>query len=308
MRELLATAAVESSPAEAKLLLAEAELRLGEARSAGNRLRPIADSLERSGDRAALGRAMNLLGAALFELGELDDAESAFGRALQVASQDDDAVLIARATNNLGAIANVRGQRESALALYQIAVPAYQRIGNTLGLAQSFHNMAISLRDMRRLTEADEYERRALEFSRQAGDKRVQAMARVGRAELSLMGGDPQMAHAGARLAADDYTEIHDVAGIADANRLAGVALAAMDSTVEALESLNRAVALARESATALVEAESLEGRSKLLARMGERSQAFEDAVLAQAIYKRLGATEELAAIEELVRQLEQGR
>ncbi|MFN2398936.1 MAG: tetratricopeptide repeat protein [Gemmatimonadaceae bacterium] len=124
VRELLATAAVESSPAEAKLLLAEAELRLGEARLAGNQLRPIADSLERSGDRAALGRAMNLLGAALFELGELDDAESAFGRALQVASQDDDAVLIARATNNLGAIANVRGQRESALALYQIAVPA----------------------------------------------------------------------------------------------------------------------------------------------------------------------------------------
>ncbi|MFN2398935.1 MAG: hypothetical protein ABR543_09910 [Gemmatimonadaceae bacterium] len=168
--------------------------------------------------------------------------------------------------------------------------------------------MAISLRDMRRLAEADEYERRALEFSRQAGDKRVQAMARAGRAELSLMGGDPQMAHAGARLAADAYTEIHDVAGIADANRLAGVALAAMDSTADALESLNRAVALARESGTALVEAESLEARSKLLATMGARSQALVDASSAQAIYKRLGATEELATLEESIQQLKHDR
>ncbi|MDQ3697708.1 MAG: tetratricopeptide repeat protein, partial [Gemmatimonadota bacterium] len=220
---------------ELAFLLAEAELRLGDPRTAIPRLGAVLVSLERNGDNAALRRALNLLGAAYFETGDLASAEAAFGRALDLAHAERDDLLIARATNNLGAIANVHGEHERALAHYQLAVPAYQRLGNVLGLAESYHNMAITFRDARRYDSADEYERRAIEFAREGGSARLQAMAQVGRAELCLLRGDAHLADVGARRAALEYAAIPDPVGEADALRLAGAARLAAGASDDAL-------------------------------------------------------------------------
>src|SRR5690348_3312878 len=125
---------------------ADAELRTGHPREARQWLTAAIPPIERSGDRAALRKAINQLGVAEIELGSLDEAERVFGRALELARADGDDLLIAHATNNMGAIANIRGHRDEAVALYQLAIPAYQRLGNVAGLAQSLHNMAISFR------------------------------------------------------------------------------------------------------------------------------------------------------------------
>src|SRR4051812_46313416 len=121
---------------ELATMRADAELRTGHPREARHWLTQTLPLIERSGDRAALRKAVNQLGVAEIELGALDAAERVFGRALELARIDRDDLLIAHATNNMGAIANIRGRRDEALSLYQLAIPAYQRLGNVAGPAQ----------------------------------------------------------------------------------------------------------------------------------------------------------------------------
>src|SRR5690349_16630271 len=100
---------------ELATMRADAELRTGHPREARQWLAFALPTIERSGDRAALRKAVNQLGVAGIELGALDDAEREFGRALELARVDGDDLLIAHATNNMGAIANIRGRRDEAL-------------------------------------------------------------------------------------------------------------------------------------------------------------------------------------------------
>jgi len=284
---------------ELGVLRAEALQRLGEFRSALAAAEPAVETFERRGDRAGLRRAINLIGAAHFELGNLVEAEAAFDRALELANTDGDDLLVARATNNLALIANIRGLHDTALTHYQLAVASYQKVGSAAGLAGTFHNMAITYRDLRQLDEADDYERRAIEFAQQDRDRRLRAVARSGRAELSLLRGEARVAEAGARVAAREFAAIPDPMGEADAMRLVGVAREAMGSAEAALEALDRSVALAQQHGSAVIEAESRRARGRVFAAVGQTSRAREDGEAALAIYDRLGAQLELALLKD---------
>jgi tetratricopeptide (TPR) repeat protein len=284
---------------ELAVTLAEAQLQLGDLREAGAWLEYAVPLLERWGNGPDVQRAINMLGAARFELGDLPAAEAAFERALLLATVARSDLTMARATNNLGLIANLRGQPGAALALYRLAVPALQRIGRPRELAQAFHNMAISYRDLRQLDEADRHERRAVEFARQADDPRMLAMARVGRADLSLRRGEPRVAEVVASLAARQLAEIRDPIGQADALRLAGAARLALGVPDLALPVLMEAVGLAREHGNALVEAEALAARADCWMALGQVDRARTDADDAMALYDRLGASAERRALEE---------
>ena len=290
---------------EVALLLGEAELRLGATRAAEQRLRGITPLLERTGSRVAHRRATNLLGAAQFELGDLEAAESSWDKTLELANADHDDLLVARATNNLGAIANVRGRREAALTLYQLAIPAYQRLGAPLGIAQSYHNIAITFRQLGQFEASDECEQRAIEFARQAGNSQLVALARLGRAELAFQSGDARLAELGARLAAELFASIPDPISEADAIRLVGRACTAMGRLAEAHAVLDTALALARTHGSALIEAESLHARAELAVAAGTPDNARSDAERALEIFTRLGATEERDAVERLLAELD---
>lgn len=274
--------------AELPLLMAEAELRTGRVQHARDRLRELVQPYEQMGDGPRLRRVMNMLGVAELESGDVPAADASLQRALELASGAEDHLVVARATNNLGALANLRGQRERALSLYQLAVPAFQRLGSDLGLAETYHNLAITHRDLGQLDQADRCQRRAIEYAREAGNARMIAMAHVGRAELSLRRGEAVVAEAGARLGAEQYAVIPDALGEADALRLAGEARTALGNLAAAAEALDRAVALARDHGSALLEAESLEARARLNLARQDRRQAADDARLALALYQRL--------------------
>jgi tetratricopeptide (TPR) repeat protein len=253
--------------------------------------------VEKSGDRAALRRVVNQIGVAEVELGALDDAERTLGWALELGRRDGDDLLVARATNNLGAIANIRGQRGEALALYQLAVPAYQRLGNLIGLAESLHNMAISFRDLGRLEAADECERRAIDYAREAGGGPLLALAHLGRAELALRTGDASLAEAAARRAVEHFAALPDQIREADALRVVGAAAVAQGKADAATEALERSLGLARAFGSSLTEAEALSVRATLKRSAGDERGAREDAEAAMAIYARLGATAARAAV-----------
>ena len=266
---------------EARLWLAEAERKLS-----------------RQADHAAHRAVVNMLGAACFTLGALDDASSAFETAMELGQRGDDLLLVARASNNLGALANLRGQHERAVWHYELAIPAYQRLGQSQGLAESYHNLAITHRDLRSLDRADECERRAIEFAGEAGAPRLAAMARLGRAEISLRRGDAVLADAAARRAARELAALGDRSNEADAYRLVGAACTAQRRWDDARAAFERALAMARSGGFALVEAETLRDRARLEAAEGKPAAARRTGGEALAAFRKLGAADECAELE----------
>ena len=278
---------------ELATMRADAELRTGHPREAHQWLTSVLPTIERSGDRGALRRAINQLGVAEIELGSLDAAERVFGRALDLARADGDDLLIAHATNNMGAIANIRGRRDEALALYQLAIPAYQRLGHVAGLAQSLHNMAISFRHLGQFERAGEYARRALGYAKECSNGPLLALAWLERAELSLQSGDAALAEVGARRAADQFARVPDPIREGDALRVIGAARLALGRVGDAEMSLERALALSREHGSRLVEGETLRVLAACLVARGDRGAGRREIATAIGIFKELGADEQ---------------
>jgi tetratricopeptide (TPR) repeat protein len=278
---------------ELATMRADAELRTGHPREARQWLTLALPTIERSGDRAALRKAVNQLGVAEIELGSLDEAERVFGRALELARADGDDLLIAHATNNMGAIANIRGRRDEALALYQLAIPAYQRLGNVAGLAQSLHNMAISFRHLGQFERAGEYARRAIGYASECDNGPLLALAWLERAELSLEAGDAALAEVGATRAADQFGRIPDPIRQADALRVVGAARLARGHAGDAADALARALEIARTHGSRLVEAETLRVFAECLVTRGDLEGGRREMATAIGIFTELGADEQ---------------
>ncbi|MCE9602722.1 MAG: tetratricopeptide repeat protein [Gemmatimonadetes bacterium] len=287
---------IRSHP-ETAALLAESLVRTGRAREARDWIAGVMPVIEASEDRASLRRATVLNGAAHFVLGELEVARRGFNDALELARADGDDSLVARAMSNLGAIANIEGDRSGALALYHLAISAHQRLGNTRGLAETFHNMAITIRDLGRLQEADELEQRSVEFARDAEQPLLVSIARMGRAELALRRGDASFAEATARRVATDFASAGEPVREGEAKRLAGVACTLIGKHAEARELLDFAVDRARQHGAVLHEAEALRSRAELHAAAGGSRAALDDARAALGLFGQLRAAEDSAAL-----------
>ena len=285
-------------------LYAEALMRSGAPQRARECLREAVPALTHSANRAAHRTALNLLGAANFAMGYLDEAQAAWDRALELAQQANDTVLVAHATNNLGAIASLRGEWHSALSMYQLAVPVYQRLGDMRGLAQTYHNLAIVHRDLGDYASGDEHEVRAIQFAQQAGAERLVLMARVGRAELALRRADHELALVGALAAGRTSAANGDQETQADAWRCAGEASTALGLHGDARRLLDEAIALAHNAGQALIEAEALLASARLSLRMNERERARDEAGRAEVRFRHLRGQNGLERTVELLREL----
>jgi tetratricopeptide (TPR) repeat protein len=279
------------------VLFAEGLMRTGHPQQARTWLAERDGALRLCGDRMAIRRAANLLGAACLEQGDLDAASAVFEDAIELARADRDDLLLARSTNNLAVIATIRGRLPEALGLYGVVVPAYQRIGNVNGIAESYHNTAITLRKLQRLDQADEHERRSAEFARQVNNDHLVALTRVGRAEIFLLKGDPVLAEATAMRAAAELGAVPDPARQADAIRLCGAARLALGRLPEAKMALDRAVAMAVDHGNRLIEAESRWTRAQVTHALGEIDAPLDDARQAATIFQQLNAPLELNTI-----------
>ena len=257
LRQLLAEHEEDATiDGQLAILRAEAELRTGRPREALNWLARVLSSIERSGDRRSLRTGLNLRGVAELELGELATAEQTFGRVLELAHNDADDLLIARALNNLGALADMHDRFDDAIASYERAIPSYQRLGDARGLAETLHNIAISLRHRGELHEAEDSERRAIGYASEARNATLESLARLGLGEVALAKGDALLAEAMARHAAKRFVASRDTLREADALRVLAAACLAQDNMSGAEGALQRAWQLAVASGARLLEAE----------------------------------------------------
>jgi tetratricopeptide (TPR) repeat protein len=272
------------------MLLAEACLRTGDPRVAAHWLDTAEPLLKRSGDRPSLRRVVNMQGAAAFDVGTLETAESHFHAALQMALLDDDSLLVARATNNLGMILALRGDDDQAIAAYQRAIPKYQGLGNARGLAETWHNLAISYRNRGELDASEEAERRAIEFATEANNPRLAAMAQVGRAEVALRRGDASWARATLLRAITVFQSLPDYLVEADATWLLADALDKLNDPAAADAMIARALQLSREHEHRLQEARTLKMAAEIMLRRKDVQAALRIGSEAREAFARIGS------------------
>jgi tetratricopeptide (TPR) repeat protein len=289
--------AARSNP-ELVRLLGEGLVRVGRAREARDWLAGTLPALQRSDDRLSLRMATVLSGAAHLELGELDPARRAFEATLELARYDRDEALVARAMNNLGIVANIEGRWDDAIALYTLATTMHQRNGDRRGLAECYHNMAITHRDRGELAQADEWERHSAEYAREAEQERLLALARLGRAEIALRRRDFALAATAARRLTAEFERLGDRIRMADAMRLEGAARAGLRQFDASRTLLDRALELSRDIGALLNIAETLRARAELGATMDDRAGTQADARAAIDAYLALGATKDAEAVE----------
>lgn len=269
---------------------AEADLRSGRPREAQACLADGLAAIERAGDRRDLRTALNLRGVAELELGALNAAERSFASLLELARNDGDELLTARAFNNLGALADMRDHFDEAISFYERAIPAYQRLGQARGLAESHHNLAISLRHRGRLLKAEEHERQAINYATEAGNTLLESLARLGLAEVALLMDDSPLAEAIARHAAKRFATLGDSLREADALRVLAAACLAQQKLSAAHELLDRAREVAAAHGALLLEAEIRRLNAELLLASGNEEDAGREAAEAARLFDEVGS------------------
>lgn len=281
---------------------AESLLLTGEPGTARALLDARLPSLLRGGNRAAIRRALNLAGAAAFEAGDLDHAADCFERAWDASGTDNDALQMARAANNLALVAAVRGLRDQALAWYMIALPCYQRCGDLRGVAETYHNMAITHREGGQWRLAEEAERQALDYAMRAGNQRLNAFVEVGLAEVQLHRGDPRFACLAAYRAVHAFAALGEPAFEADALRVAALCHDRLGETHDATETLRRALRLCSHAGNAHVEADCRAALGGMLQRTRDTRDEGE-LLLASALaaFEVMGASTKAASVRALL-------
>jgi tetratricopeptide (TPR) repeat protein len=259
-------------------------------------LAEYADAYERAArdaaDLAGTMKALNLGGIAAFELGRTKDAEARFDLLMELAEAEYDREMLARAANNLGALSNLKGRWHEAIAYYNLAIPLYQKLGWTRGVAQSLHNLGMSYRDLDRLEDSVDAYKQSVVLAYEIDYQPLVAMAMTGRAETELRRGDGELARElaarGLRLARD----VGDPISEAEALRVCGLVRAASAEHAPdgARSDFREALRLARETGNTLLEAEVQRDLGRLEWMDGRKIEAVRRLEAAREHFVALGA------------------
>ena len=125
--------------------------------------------------------------------------------------------------NNFGIVANVEGNWEKALAHYGKSLLHYEKMGDSRGLAKTYHNLARTYADAERWSEAGAYYEKAYKFAKEVGDAHTQADIKLNRAELYIAIGDFCLAEALCHQALQIYLRLKDQLGEAEVFKFSGI-------------------------------------------------------------------------------------
>lgn len=285
------------SQPELGFLLAASWRQLGRADEALALAQELTDPCLRRGTPRLALRRLNLEAMLRFESGAVADAEDLWLRLHGSASADEDSEYVAHASNNLGVVYTLQTRMGDALASYERALVAYQRLGERVGLGQAHQNLGITHRESARPDHADEHFESARYHATAAGDERLLGRVEAERALLLARRGDQRLADATVRRARSRLQLVGDPVGIGEAWRAAGLVALATGRPEEAIDPLGEALEIARATGHALLEAETLLGLAVARRATGGAGsdETHDDAT---ALFERIGALQWCRAME----------
>lgn len=138
---------------------------------------------QRLGDRSAEGQALNNLGIAYWELGDIQRAIPYCQQALMIARESGDRLTEGQALNNLGIAYAALGDSRRALPYYEQAIAGAQESGDRLTEGQALGNLGLAYVALGNFRRAIPYFEQRLTITCTIGDWRNEGMT------LSSLGG-----------------------------------------------------------------------------------------------------------------------
>ena len=133
-----------------------------------------------SGDRGDYGRTLNAIGDVYFEIGQYEDAQNYYQKALAVRQSVGDKMGMLRTLNNLGRVKRELGAFPEALKLYQQALDWVNSLGDENSRVLVLNNLGLVALDMGLKNQALDYLEQALSATRNYVAGRVQALNNLG--------------------------------------------------------------------------------------------------------------------------------
>jgi tetratricopeptide (TPR) repeat protein len=250
--------------------------------------------------------ASNALAGFALERGDLVEAERQYGDALQLARGNP--FLVGKIEQNLGIVANIRGEWTLALEHYRRSLTAYETASDERGCALAHHNLGMIHADQKQWVEADRHYQISRALAEAAGDRHLGGIATMNLAEVWLAKGELDEAQVGAENALEIFTEVEARRHKAGAHRLLGMICRERSQIALAESHLRSALEIAANSCAPLIQADAAKELATLYQAGGRAVEALDLLLLAQELYRQLGAQADLADVEDRIETLGKGR
>ncbi len=254
----------------------------------------IAEAL---GDRSGIAYALNLMGTAEQQRGELDEALRLFRQASRHAAASGEDRLLAMVEQNLGIVATIRGDHPSALEHYRASLAGFRSANLEEHVAYTLNNLGMLYTDLRRWPEAEECFGSALESCTRRGDVSARIMVEVNRAELWIARRSFGPAKEAVETAFALAERTGDLRAVGELHKHYGVVLRETGEMRGAEEHLERAAAIAAERHDLLLAAETARERAELFWRQQRNRETLQSLNHAHQLFSALHARHDLADV-----------
>lgn len=256
------------------------------------------------GDEVQMTIVYVRMGLIYFERGELDEAVTRFNDAKALAVQCGEQALLGTLYGNLGVIDSIRGRYVEAVLNYSEALKAYRQVQHSYGVCQTFHNLGMTHADQEQWQKALQWYGKAEEMAREMGTIDVEANVLVSAAVAHLKVDDLEACDKSCLLARRHMEQLGDRPGVAECNKVEGMALCKRGEYALACERLQTGRHLFSELDNALGAAECAMELGRLELARGEGEQARPHFAEAERTFAELGAEDDARRAAEALAQL----
>jgi HD-GYP domain-containing protein (c-di-GMP phosphodiesterase class II) len=305
---VLATLPAESEPSfTARLIrqIARCHIEAADFEAALDSLELARSVAAGGGDKTGVAHAINLIGIAELQRGNVPAAEVRYLEARAIAEQVGADAVIAMVSQNLGVIANTRGDYEAAREHYEMGLAAYERLGMFQKIGPLLNNLGMLYTDLREWRSAERAFSQAMARSTADNDIAGLLQAQANRVELYLYLGRFRKARRECR------SVLRRVAGgahgqwIGETYKHLGVVSREMGNGREAAAWFTRALDEAAQRQGPLLEAETQRELAVLHRREGRTQETLTALNRSHEIFTKLTARGDLSDIDKRLRTLE---
>jgi diguanylate cyclase (GGDEF)-like protein/putative nucleotidyltransferase with HDIG domain len=227
------------------------------------------------GDSAELGRTINSLAKIHLELGDLEKSEALFLDARSHAVTAGDTRLAAGTAQSIALIAQLRGDPEKTLRYFRTSLAEFRTLGAPKDVLMTLNNIGKLCVDGERWEEAGRAFEEAVQIADAMGETSLRIMLDVNRAELEILRGDFNAAHAAAEAARALSVTTADRHASGEIEKIFGTIAREAGELAVAEEHLDRAQKIAAARNDLLLVAETAREHAELCRKQGRHRDAL---------------------------------